>query len=99
MTTYEAIEKIKPLEIPTDKKLLNSSTIPLIVLKSLEQKFGIDVKREIDNFLKSIPKETLPQNDRKQRKRQINSNLKKITSTGGILLDYDLTSKIELAFS
>jgi hypothetical protein len=44
--------------------------------------------------LKSISKEVLPQNDRKQRKRQIKENFARLAISVVETMDYDLTSKL-----
>ena len=87
LATYQSIVKTPTMSMPTDKKNLSSSTIPLIALKQLEQKFGFNTEVEILAILKSIPKDVLSSEDRKKRKKQLLENLGKISSpTDGLNL-------------
>ncbi|WP_394990784.1 hypothetical protein [Emticicia sp.] len=97
INTYKSISKMKPHVMPSDKKLLNSSTIILLCLMELSMFYGFDAEKELLSYLKGIPKEFLPTNDRKQRKRLIIENFVKV-SMGGSTPEYDLLEKLQTAF-
>lgn len=91
LATYQSIIKTPALAMPTDKKNLTSSTIPLIVLKQLEQKFGFNTEFEILAVLKSIPQNILTGEDRKKRRKQLLENLGKISSPISQKTSFDLS--------
>ena len=94
LNTYETIVKTPPLLLPEAKKDLTASTIPLIVLKALEGKFGFDAETEVFNFLKTLPKDLLPPEDRKKRSQQLRANFGRITGPASTSTTYDLTDSL-----
>ncbi|MFN8153785.1 MAG: hypothetical protein U0Y08_05795 [Bacteroidia bacterium] len=90
--TYQNIMKTGKTTIPGNKKDINSSTLPLILLQELSEIHGFDTSEQIKKLIKSIPKDILNANDRKQRQRQITTNLRKIKS--GECSPYDLIDKL-----
>jgi hypothetical protein len=94
LNTYQKIEKMKQSKIPTDKKLLNSGTIPLLYLQEISEQYGFDAEKGLLEYLRTIP--IFDKDDRKNRKRQILENQKKINTSQVQILDYDLTPKLKL---
>lgn len=90
---YQKIDKMKQSKIPTDKKILNSSTIPILCLKEVAEMCGLDAKVILFNYLKKI--DVFDKNDRKNRKRQLTENLKKIHDSQVQVFEYDLTPKLK----
>lgn len=75
LTTYRRIHKPPPGAMPTNKKDLPASMLPLLVLKDLEAVHGFSVEDLLTQKLKAIPEEVLTPEDRKARKRQLRKML------------------------
>ncbi|AMS27812.1 hypothetical protein AEM51_13075 [Bacteroidetes bacterium UKL13-3] len=91
--TYKNIMKTGIIKLPKEKKDINSSTLPLIVLKELEALYHFNSEDLLMQRIKSIPECKLNKEDKKARKRQIEGNFKKIQSSGQS--EYDLSSQLE----
>jgi len=94
INTYKSIMKTGCIHIPATKSDINSGTIPLMVLKELENIFDINTEELIKQKIKSIPDEIFNKNDRKARVKQIKDNLKKIISTEKS--SYDITELLNI---
>lgn len=94
INTYNSIMKTGSIHIPATKSDINAGTIPLMVLKELESIFEINAEELIKQKIKSIPEEIFTKNDRKARIKQINENLKKISSKEKS--SYDITDLLNL---
>lgn len=94
ISTYKNIMKTGSIHFPNDKGDINSSTIPLMVLKELERIYDINTEELIKQIIKCIPEEILTNDDRKYRRSQIKNNLKKIISTEKS--SYDITELLNL---
>lgn len=93
LNTYKNIMKTGIVKLPEEKKNINSSTIPLIVLKELAALYNFNAEDLLLQRIKSIPESRLSKEDKKARKRQIESNLKKVQLSG--LSEYDLSKQLE----
>jgi hypothetical protein len=91
--TYKDIMKTGIIKLPEEKKNINSSTLPLIVLKELEALYHFNAEDLLMQRIKSIPESRLSKEDKKARRRQIESNLKKIQLAG--ISEYDLIQQLE----
>lgn len=78
---YQRLEKMKSLEIPSSKKELSSGNIILLALAEIAMNQGKDIKKLIDNYIKSIPENILNQEDKKARRKQIKSMLEKVQTS------------------
>ena len=76
------------IQLPKKKADINSSTLPLIVLKELGILFDFNPEELLKQKLKSIPEEILNRNDKKARSRNIKANLKKLDGKG--ISQYDI---------
>lgn len=94
INTYMNIMKTGIVKLPENKKDINAGTLPLILLKELEHLHGFNTEQLLMQKLKSIPESNLPKPDKKARKRQLESNLKKIQHANQSL--YDLTSALQM---
>jgi hypothetical protein len=91
--TYKQIMKTGIIKLPKEKKDLNSSTIPLILLKELEALYQFNTDELLRLLIKSAPETIFTKEDKKARRRQIESNLKKIELAG--VSEYDLLKQLE----
>lgn len=80
LTTYQRIHKTPAGTMPTNKKDLPASMLPLLVLKDLEVIHGFSVEDLLTQKLKTIPEEVLTSEDRKARKRQLKKMLGLVAS-------------------
>ena len=94
LKTYRQIETMKPLALPTDKKLINSSTVPIMTLNELGLKYGFNPQEEIMNFLDSIPSDVLPKNDKTKRRTQLRGNFEKLQGCKKTLSEWDLSTQL-----
>jgi hypothetical protein len=94
LKTYKQIETMKPLALPTDKKLINSSTVPILTLNELGVKYGFNPQQEIMNFLGSIPSNVLPKNDKTKRRTQLRQNFEKLQDCESTLIEWDLSKEL-----
>jgi hypothetical protein len=101
LRTYCAISKSTGTQLPQDKKNINASTIPMIVLNDLSQKHGFDVNSELMAVINRVPSQTMNTFDKKARKRQIRSNLKKVKAEEVCVYDLmgDLTGHPNNAYN
>ena len=83
--------------IPHSKADINAGTIPLMILKELEELYGFNTEELIKGKLKEIPEEVFSQDDRKARLRTIRDNLKKISQHEKSIYDIEelLQAKLE----
>jgi len=88
ITTYKSIMKTGIIQLPKKKADINSSTLPLILLKELGILFDFNPEELLKQKLKSIPEEILNRNDKKARSRNIKANLKKLDGKG--ISQYDI---------
>ncbi|WP_019988815.1 hypothetical protein [Rudanella lutea] len=75
LTTYQRIQKTPASAMPTNKKDLSASMLPLLVLKDLELQYGFNTEELLIEKLKTMPEEVLTTEDRKARKRQLRKML------------------------
>lgn len=94
LNTYKKIEIMKPLALPTDKKLINSSTVPILILNELGVKYGFNPQQEIMNFLGSIPSDILPKNDKTKRRTQLRENFEKLQDCKSTLIEWDMSTEL-----
>ncbi len=80
LDTYRRIHKTPAGAMPTNKKDLPASMLPLLVLKDLEALHGFSVEDLLTQKLKAIPEEVLTSEDRKARKRQLRKMLGLVAS-------------------
>ena len=80
LDTYRRIHKTPAGAMPTNKKDLPASMLPLLVLKDLEALYGFSVEALLTQKLKTIPEEVLTSEDRKARKRQLRKMLDLVAS-------------------
>jgi hypothetical protein len=80
LDTYRRIHKTPAAAMPTNKKDLPASMLPLLVLKDLEIIHGFSMEDLLTKKLKTIPEEVLNNEDRKARKRQLRKMLGLVTS-------------------
>ncbi len=90
--TYGSMKKIRSMNQPKNKKDLTAATIPLIVVKELEDQHGFDLEALLKKKIASFPESLLSRNDKKARKRQIKANLNKISNS--LSNEYDLTDSL-----
>ncbi len=93
INTYISIMKTGIVNIPDNKKDINSATLPLIVLQELSAIYGFDTKELLRQRIKAIPPAILSNDDKKARQRQVNHNLKKIQSS--TTSRYDISGFLE----
>ena len=91
--TYKNIMKTGLIKIPTNKKDLNSSTIPLIGLKKAGLIYGFNPEELIKQIVKEVPENILSPYDKKARQGQMKQNWKKIASEE--VSKYDITKQLE----
>lgn len=80
LETYQRIRKTPAGSMPTNKKDLPASMLPLLVLKDLEAILGFSMEELLNQKLKTIPEEVLTSEDRKARKRQLRKMLGLVAS-------------------
>lgn len=80
LDTYRRIHKTPAGAMPTNKKDLPASMLPLLVLKDLEALHGFSMEDLLTQKLKTIPEEVLTHEDRKARKRQLRKMLGLVSS-------------------
>lgn len=97
LETYEAIDKAKLLEMPKTKKMLNSSTIPLLLIQQFANEFNFDVEERLFDLLNGIPSQILPTNDKTKRRTHLKENLKKLLVSDKQSITYDLAQKLQSA--
>lgn len=85
--TYQNIMKTGKAIIPDKKADINAGTIPLLVLKELEEIHNFKTEDLIKQKLKEIPEDILSPADRKARQRILRENLKKISLRGASEFD------------
>lgn len=88
ISTYSRIWKSGQFLLPEDKKQINASTIPLLVLYDLAKQIGVNPEQLIKDKVKSFPDSVLSKYDKKARLTQLKGNQQKLTSSNSI---YDLT--------
>jgi hypothetical protein len=87
---YQRLKPMKAIEIPNKKNELSSGLIILIELaETMQDKGKGEIKKILFDRINSIPEEVLSLEDRKARKRQINTMLGKIGEAS--TSKYDLT--------
>lgn len=96
LETYQRIHKTPAGVMPTNKKDLPASMLPLLVLKDLEAIHGFSVEDLLNQKLKAIPGEVLTAEDRKARKRILRKMLGLIASTTEDS-PFDVSSQLEKA--
>lgn len=98
INSYHSILKTGTTIIPKSKGDINGSTIPLMILKELEELYGFSTEELIKGKLKEIPEDVFTKDDRKARLRTIRDNLKKISQQGESSYDIEelLQAKMEL---
>ncbi len=89
LTSYQSIMKTGTTAIPKSKADINAGTIPLMILKELEELYGFNTEELIKGKLKEIPEDVFSLDDRKARLRTIRDNLKKISQKGGSSYDIE----------
>ena len=82
INTYKSIMKTGNSIIPNKKADINAGTLPLLVLKELEEIHNFKTEDLIKQKIQDIPEEILSISDKKARQRIIKENLKKITLSG-----------------
>jgi len=94
---YQSIMKTGTAIIPEKKADINSGTLPLLILKELEEIYQFRTEELLKAKLKEIPERILSPADRKARLRTIRENLKKISISGKSEFDISelLQSKIQ----
>ena len=93
INSYMNIMKTGIVKLPDNKKDLNVGTLPIIVLEELAAIYHFDTKDLLLKRLKSIPESKLSKDDKKARKRQLETNLNKIKFASQS--DYDLTTLLK----
>jgi len=93
INSYKSIMKTGIIKLPEKKKDINSSIVPLILLKELETVFGFDAEELLKAKWKSVPEDKLNSYDKKARLHQLKTNLKKINTTDKSI--YDITAKLD----
>ena len=81
-STYQRIMKTGKTTIPEKKADINAGTIPLLILKELEEIHNFKTEELLRQKLKEIPEDILSPADRKARQRILRENLKKISLKG-----------------
>jgi hypothetical protein len=94
LKTYNQIETMKPLALPTEKKLINSSTIPILALYELGEKYGFNPQEEIMSYLSSISSDVLPKNDKTKRRTQLRENFEKLQDCKNTLMEWNLSPQL-----
>jgi hypothetical protein len=94
LDTYRRIDKAPAGVMPTNKKDLSASMLPLLILKDLEAVHGINAEAMLIEKLKAIPEEVLTTEDRKARKRQLRKMLSLVASATADS-PFDVTSRLE----
>ncbi len=92
METYGKIKKLGSIQIPDSKKELSAAIIPLIVARELEELYGFDFAELVKQKISSIDNSILSKEDKKARRRQIKTNLDKISCKG--VNPYDLSEPL-----
>lgn len=90
---YQSIMKTGTALIPEKKADINSGTLPLLILKELEEIYPFKTEELLKAKLKEIPEEILSSADRKARLRTLRENLKKIST--GKKSEYDISELIQ----
>ncbi len=93
ITSYQRIMKTGSTIIPRSKADINAGTIPLMILKELEEAYGFNTEELIKGKLKEIPEDVFSHEDRKARLRTIRDNLKKISQQE--LSPYDISGLLQ----
>ena len=89
---YKRLEKMKSIVIPSTKKELFTSDIILLTLAEIALNQGIDIKKLIHSFIKSIPEEVLTAEDKKARRKKVKELLEKVQSS--IKSEFDITDNL-----
>ena len=92
MDTYDKILKAGCLQLPRNKKQLNTAILPLIVGKELELVYGFNFLELLIQRISSIDDCILSKEDKKARKKQIRANAKLISKKG--VSEYDLSEQL-----
>jgi hypothetical protein len=95
--TYQSIMKTGKAIIPEKKADINAGTIPLLVLKELEEIHLFKTEELIRQKLKEIPEDILSPADRKARLRMLRENMKKISIRGES--EYDISKLLKAKLS
>ncbi|ARK12182.1 hypothetical protein A6C57_18610 [Fibrella sp. ES10-3-2-2] len=98
LTTYQLIYKTPVSVMPTNKKDLPASMLPLLVLKDLEAIHGFSVEDLLTQKLKAIPEGVLTSEDKKARKRQLRKMLSSVSSST-VVNPYDVGPILEVALN
>jgi hypothetical protein len=93
ISTYQKIMKTGKTIIPDKKSDINSGTIPLLILKELEEIYNFKTEDLLKQKVKEIPEEILSPADKKARQRILRENLKKISQKD--ISDYDITELLK----
>lgn len=91
--TYQNIMKTGKAIIPEKKADINAGTIPLLILKELEEIHNFKTEDLIKQKLKEIPEVILSLSDRKARQRILRENLKKISLKG--VSEFDISELLK----
>lgn len=92
MDTYDKITKAGCLQLPKNKKQLNTAILPLIVGRELESVYGFNFLELLIQRISSIDDSILSKEDKKARKKQIRANAKLISKRG--VSEYDLSKQL-----
>jgi hypothetical protein len=90
---YKSIMKIGKVQLPTEKKDINSSTIPMIALKEVGILYDFNTEELLRQLIKSVPETTFTKYDKKARQAQVKANLKKLKS--GSQSEFDILTLLE----
>jgi hypothetical protein len=82
LNQYQRIMKTGKAIIPERKADINAGTLPLIILKELEEIHNFRTEELLKALLKEIPEEILSPADKKARQRILKENLNKIRTAG-----------------
>ena len=93
LSTYQGIMKTGKTVIPDRKSDINAGTIPLLILKELEEIHNFKTEELLKQKLKEIPEDILSPADRKARGRILRENLKKISMKGKS--EYDISELLK----
>lgn len=96
LNQYNQIEKGMKLKLPENKKELNTTAIIYSALRMAALEHGFNPEEKLKQVFDAIPDSVLNSHDRKQRKRQLRQNKKKIACS--TVSPFDYSQALEQSF-